>query len=327
MYDGVLLGLSIQNEGYLRQNFHYTLKPSYGTKSNNLNGSFSFNYSYLPEDTNIYRISLGMGGSHYQYDDGLDYNTLSPHLSVSFKQKDFRALGNHTLSAKYSWIDREIAPGLEINEQDQYGLLKVDYTYNKNKLIHNYNININTEIASQFTKLNTEFLYRHLTNRKRPIELRFFGGVFLTNNTVSDFFSYNQHTANDYLFELPYFGRSETEGLVSQQYFKAQGGFASQNEPGFANQWLTSINTSAGLYKWIEMFNNVSLQKSRNLPSHFDYESGIRLNFVPNILEFYLPVYNKEGFVTNQGNYLNNIRFVLTLRAAPIFTFLRQQIF
>lgn len=327
VYDGVLLGLSIQNEGYLRQNLHYNLKPTYGIKSKSLNGSLGFNYTILPEETNVYKVSFGIAGSHYQYDDNLDYNTLSPSFSLSFKQKDFRALGNNTISARYSWIDRDVASGLTVTDQDKYGLLKIDYTYSKNKLVHNYSINTNTEIASNFTKLNAEFLYRHLSNKKRPIELRFFGGVFLTNRTKSDFFSYNQHTANDYLFELPYFGRSETEGIVSQQYIKAQGGFISQNNPGFANQWLTTINSSIGIYKWAEIFTNVGLLKNKNTPIHFDYETGVRLNFIPQILELYFPLYNKEGFLTQQGKYINNFRFVLTLKSGPIFSFIRQQIF
>ncbi|MGY5351212.1 M1 family aminopeptidase [Wenyingzhuangia sp. IMCC45533] len=326
-YDGVLLGLSIQNKAYIRQNLEYALKPTYGFKSNSFTGGFKVKYTTYPEQTNIYATSVGISGSNYHYAEDLNYNTLSPFFSIDFKQKDFRALGTNKITAKFLLIDRELEKGILKSDEDEYNLFKLDYLFKKNKLIHNYQLDVNTEIASKFSKLNTEFRYRHLTSNKRPIEFRFFGGFFFSNKTKSDFFSFNQHTANDYLFELPYLGRSEEAGLLSQQYFKAQGGFVSQNEPGFANQWLTSINTSVGIYKWIETFNNVSLLKNRNSSAFFDYEGGIRLNFIPDILEFYLPVYNKEGLVFQEDNYLDKVRFVITLRAQPIVRFLKQQLF
>ncbi|MDO6802128.1 M1 family aminopeptidase [Wenyingzhuangia sp. 1_MG-2023] len=326
-YDGVILGMSIQNQAFMRKNFEYSIKPTFSTQSKSLTGGFGLDYSIYPENTNIYKMNVGIGGSNYHYTEDLNYNTLAPHFSISFKQKNFRALGQNQITALFLDIDKDVPKGIQRTDEDQYNLFKLDYLYRKNKLIHDYRLNVNTEFASKFSKLNLDFRYRHLTNSKRPLELRFFGGVFLRNHTNSNYFSFNQHTANDYLFELPYLGRSEATGLLSQQYFKAQGGFVSQNNPGFANQWLTSINTSVGIWRWVEAFNNVSLLKNKNHPSHFDYESGIRLNFIPDIFELYFPVYNKEGFVPQQDNYWNTVRFVITLKAQPIVKFLKQQLF
>ncbi|NIJ44568.1 hypothetical protein FHR24_001007 [Wenyingzhuangia heitensis] len=326
-YDGFILGVSVQNKAFLHQNLEYALKPTYSTASNSLTGGFNVDYSVFPENTIIYQTNFGVTGSNYHYAPELNYNTVAPYFSISFKQKDFRALGTNKITARFLVIDKEVAAGTQKTDEDDYHLFKLDYLFKMNKLIHNYQLNVNTEIATKFSKLNVDFRYRHLTNQKRPIEFRFYGGAFITNNTSSDYFSINQHTANDYLFELPYLGRSETSGILSQQYFKSQGGFVSQNNPGFANQWLTSINTSVGIIRWVEVFNNVSLLKNRNSSAFFDYETGVRLNFIPNILEFYLPIYNKEGFVTQQDNYINNVRFVVTLKAQPIIKFLKQQLF
>ncbi|WP_010135324.1 gluzincin family metallopeptidase [Ochrovirga pacifica] len=326
-YDGIILGLSLQNKAYMHKNFEYMLKPTYSTLSKSITGGFNLNYRVFPEKTSIYEYSFGISGSNYHYDNDLNYNTLSPYISFSFKQKNLRAIGINKIRAMYLAIDKEVLAGLEKSDEDQYQLFKVDYEYRKNQLIHDYRLNTSVEVASKFSKLNLDFRYRHLTNNKRPIEFRFFGGVFFSNRTQSDYFSYNQHTPNDYLFELPYLGRSENSGILSQQYFKAQGGFVSQNQPGFANQWLTSVNTSVGIWRWIETFQNVSLQKSKFHRPFFDYEGGVRLNFVPDLFELYLPIYNKEGWVTNNPNYLNTIRFTVTLKAQPIVKFLKQQLF
>ena len=43
------------------------------------------------------------------------------------------------------------------------------------------------------------------------------------------------------------------------------------------------------------------------------YDSGIRINLVPDYLEFYFPIQNSENYVLNDSNYLSNMRFVLTV--------------
>lgn len=326
-YDGALLGLSLQNKAFIHKNFEYLINPTYGTKSKSITGGARFNYTVYPEKTNIYEATLGINGSNYRYEEDLNYNTISPYVSISFKQKNMRAIGTNKIQARFITIDKEVADAVIKSDEDQYNLLKLDYLYRRNRLVQDYWFNANTEIASKFTKLNLDFRYRHLTNNKRRIEFRFFGGVFLTNHTETDYFSFNQHTPNDYLFELPYLGRSEASGILSQQYFKAQGGFVTQNDPGFANQWLTSVNTSVGIWRWVETFNNVSLLKNKNKSSFFDIEGGIRLNFVPDLFELYLPVYNKEGWVVNKQNYGERLRFTVTLKAQPLIKFLKQQLF
>ncbi|MGY5354629.1 M1 family aminopeptidase [Wenyingzhuangia sp. IMCC45467] len=326
-YDGVILGVGIQNKAFIRKNFEYKLKPTYSTASGTLTGGFDFSYTVYPEKTNIFDISFGMNGSNYHYTKDLNYNVISPYFTIDFKQKDMRALGTNKIMARFLGINKEVESGMQQTEEDRYQLLKLSYDYRKNELINDYKLNVSTEVATKFSKLTTDFRYRHLTNKKRPVEFRFYGGLFLRNTTTSDYFSFNQHTANDYLFELPYLGRSETTGILTQQYIKAQGGFISQNEPGFSNQWLTSINTSVGIVRWVEAFNNIALSKSRNESPFLDYEGGIRLNFIPDILEFYLPVYNKEGFIPKDAQYWKNIRFTITLKAQPLVKFFKQQLF
>ena len=327
LYDGIILGIGIQNQAFINKNLEYKLKPTFSTQSKSLTGGFNVSYSIFPENTNIYQTRFGVSGSNYHYLKGLNYNVFSPYVSVSFKQKNLRAIGTNQISVRFLGINKEVKKGLAQTNEDKYQLLKLGYAYRKNQLINNYKLNISSEIATKFTKLTADFRYRHLTNKKRPIEFRFFGGVFLRNKTTNDYFSFNLHTANDYLFELPYLGRSETKGILTQQYIKAGGGFITKSNSGFSNQWLTSVNTSVGIIRWVEAFNNISLLKNRNQSAVLDYEGGIRLNFIPDILEFYLPVYDKGGLLTKNGKYWENIRFTVTLKPGPIVKFVKQRLF
>ena len=50
---------------------------------------------------------------------------------------------------------------------------------------------------------------------------------------------------------------------------------------------------------------------------------GLRLNFIEDYLELYLPIQSSMGFHPNEPNYLKDIRFVLTLdyqNLARLFT-------
>lgn len=327
-YDGLIVGIGVKNKAFIPKNFEYLIKPTFSTANSSLTGGFNLLYSIFPEKTNIYQTAIGINGSNYHYTQDLNYNVISPYLSVSFKQKKLRALGTNKITARFLNINKEINSNVLRTDEDKYQLFKLGYNYKKNELINDYNFNINTEIATKFSKLTADLRYRHLTNNKRPVEFRFYGGVFLRNVTNSNYFSFNEHTANDYLFELPYLGRSETSNFLSQQYIRAEGGFITKNGSGFANQWLTSINTSIGIVRWIEAFNNISLLKNKNeSTADFNYEGGIRLNFIPEILELHLPIYNKDGFLPKNDKYLNSIRFTISLQPQVLFNFFKQQLF
>ncbi|RLD79880.1 MAG: hypothetical protein DRJ07_11155, partial [Bacteroidetes bacterium] len=56
----------------------------------------------------------------------------------------------------------------------------------------------------------------------------------------------------------------------------------------------------------------------------FRYDSGIRLNFIHNFLEFYFPIQSSLGFEPGLPNYASKIRFVFTLSPSKIYNFIRR---
>ena len=101
--------------------------------------------------------------------------------------------------------------------------------------------------------------------------------MFLWNNTSedSDFFSFALDRPTDYLFDLNYLGRSEASGLFSQQIIIAEGGFKSQLEPEFANQWMTTANVSTSIWRYIQAYGDIGLVKNKYDKAKFVYDSGI----------------------------------------------------
>ena len=114
------------------------------------------------------------------------------------------------------------------------------------------------------------------------------------------------------LFDYDYIGRSEQTGFFSQQLIIAEAGFKTKVSDSFANQWITALNGSTNIWNWIEVYGDVALFKNKNTDPKLLFDSGIRLNLVPDYFELYFPVYSSNGWDISK-NYNEKIRFVVTV--------------
>lgn len=324
-YDGLVLGFALSNKTILRKNFTYKLTPSYSTKSNTFSGSYSFLYEYLPEESTIKKFSTGIYGSEFHYAPNLSYTTFTPYAVMEFKKDNLRDAGGSALSTSFTVVDREKSPEqLMPLESNKYNVFSIGYNYSKPNIIEDIRFSTGLEIAEKFAKVSLTGQYRLLTDTNRQFDFRFFAGAFLKNNTNTDFFSFALDRPTDYLFQYEYLGRSETSGIMSQQVIINEGGFKSKLPVPYANQWLSTINTSVGIWRWAEVYNDVGFIKNKNEDLYFAYENGIRLNFIQDILEVYFPVYSNLGWEVSQQNYSSKIRFVLVINPKRIYNFVRR---
>ena len=323
-YDGITLGLKLHNKPIIPRNFVFKLVPSYATKSQTFTGLASVLYNQYLENSKIERIIYGVSASNFHYAPELSYGIFAPYISTIFRRKSLRAVGGSSLTIKYLNIDKETEPNTPAREQDVYNVLNIKYINSKPNIIEGVSYKINTDISSNFTKFSTDIRYRKLTATNRQLDFRFFGGFFLNNKTTSNYFSFGLDRPSDYLFEQNYFGRSESSGLFSQQVIINDGGFKSVLPTRYANQFMASINSSIGLWKWVEYYTDVAFLKNKGENTYFAYENGIRFNFIHNILEIYFPMYSNNGWEINQEAYPSKIRFVLTARPSAIYNFFRR---
>ena len=323
-YDGALLGLRIHNRPILSRNFQFSVTPQYGTKSNSLNGTFNTRFTQYFENSTINRIYYSLSGSNLHYAEDLSYNTFNQDITIQFRRKNLRDVGGSYLSARLLNINRELALNDSQTDSDKYSVFKLKYYNNKPDIIKGLKYSFGTEIANNFSKVTGEIRYRKLTAKNTQLDFRFYAGSFIKNNTNSDFFSFGLDRANDYLFELSYIGRSENTGFLSQQFIMTEGGFKSVLDQRFANQFLVSFNSSIGIWRWLEIYNDIAFLKNRGNDVFFAYENGIRFNFIHNILELYLPIYSNNGWEVNKNAYSKNIRFVLVANPKAIFNFFRR---
>jgi hypothetical protein len=324
-YDGLVLGMAISNKTLLNKSFQYKMTPSYGTKSNAFSGSFSLLYEYLPENKIINRFLTGVSGSSFHYAKDLSYTTFTPFALLEFKRKSLRDVTSSTLHTSYIMVDREKSPTQTQNiETNKYNVFNLSYGYAKPNIIDDFRFSTGIQIANKFSKVSATGHYRLLTDTNRQFDFRIFAGAFLSNKTETDFFSFALDRPSDYLFQYDYLGRSETTGILSQQIIINEGGFKSKLPVAYANQWLTTINTSVGLWRWFEVYNDVGFVKNKNQNVYFAYENGVRLNFIQDILEVYFPFHSNLGWEISQPSYASKIRFVLIINPKKIYNFAKR---
>ena len=325
LYDGLILGVNINNRSIVNRNFEFSITPNYSTKSQNLTGSFVVAYNHFLKNQDLYKIRYGVGGSNFHYAPELGYNTFFPFINFQFRRNSLRDIGSKSFTARLISVNKEIPSGEIKSDKDKYNIFNLRYINNKFDAIKSIRYALNAELNSNFSKLSTDIRYKKFFATDKSYEVRFFGGLFITNNTDGDYFSFGLNRINDYLFEQNLFGRSENEGIFSQQFVVGQGGFKSNfKQPYYANQLITSLNTSISIWKWAEVYNDVAMLKNKNSSPKYFYENGIRLNFLPDIFEFYLPIYTNEGFEVTKEAYPSKIRFIITTDIDQIYNFIRR---
>ncbi len=314
-YDGVTPGMRLYNKTLLERPFIFDLRPSYATKEKTLVGSGILNYRKYFQNQSLYRIDTGILGSSFHYAPDLRYSTLTPHISFRFRNEDLRSNERKMLMLRYVNVFRDLDPNIETDPD--YRVFNVRFNHYNNDIINFYSWFTDLQVADKFTKIAFNAEFRRLYENNTQLNLRFFIGKFIKNNTGTDdgdFFSFALDRPTDYLFDYDYLGRSEASGIFSQQLIIAEGGFKSKLEPAFSNDWIATANASINIWKWVEFYGDVGFVKNKNVPGKFVYDSGIRLNLVTDYFELYFPLYSNNGWEIAQPNYDQRIRFVVTLQ-------------
>lgn len=314
LYDGLSTGMRIYNKTLLPKAFNYDLEPQFGLGSKTIVGSASVSYRQQMDEENLYAMRYGFSGNYYSYDRGLFYKRFSPYMTFSFRNPDLRKNEKQFLNLRNVNVYRDKSPDLP-NENPDYSVFNIQYVYSNPNLINYFRSAVDYQISSKFSKVSVDMGYRKLFLNNRQLNLRFFAGVFLFNDSRDgdDFFSFALDRPSDYMFDYNYYGRSESAGLFSQQFIFAEGGFKSQLEPAFANSWITTVNASTNIWRWIYAYGDAGLVHNSHKGTSAVFDTGIRLSLVADYFELYFPLYSTLGFEPELPRYDQKIRFIITL--------------
>ncbi|RAV28247.1 metalloprotease [Sinomicrobium soli] len=314
-YDGVVLGMRMHNKTLTEKPFLIDVVPSLATKNKSLVGSGVIAYRNYLNEGNLYLSSFSVSGSSYHYAKDLRYSTITPTVSLGFRTSDFRSNIREALTLRFVNVIRERDETMTSDNNDpDYSVFNARYSYSNNGIINYFSWFSDLQVANNFSKLSFDVEFRKLYQNNRQLNLRLFAGKFIYNDTSNDYFSFALDRPTDYLFDFGYLGRSETTGILSQQLIIAEGGFKSKFRDPYANNWMVTANASFNVWKWVELYGDLGVIKSKYEPSRFVYDSGIRLNLVTDYFELYFPVYSNNGWEIAQQRYDQKIRFIVTLQ-------------
>lgn len=313
LYDGVSIGPKMYNKTVLNKNFLFNISPKYGFNSKTIVGSASLVYNQQFQDSELHSIRYGVSGSRFSYNYDLFYEKYTPFISFYFRNKYLRDNERQRLLIRNVNVRRDKNPAVPLDRPD-YNVFNINYQYSKPHLVDFHSASFDYQLAEKFSKVSMSLEYRKLFKNNRQINLRFFAGAFLYNDSQdSNYFSFALDRPTDYLFDYNYYGRSQGTGLFSQQIIVAEGGFKSQLQPEYANQWLGTVNASTNLWKFIFVYADAGLVKNQFESPEFLYDSGLRLSLVDDYFEVFFPVYSSIGWELSQENYDQKIRFIVSL--------------
>lgn len=319
IYDGLTLGTKVYNKTILRKRLNYRFSPQYATNSKSLTGSGTIFYTHNLENTNLFNITYGIDASYRSFAQDAFFRRIRPNISFVFRDKDdLRSDKRDIISLRYVDIARTLGPDAileEIEEEPDYSVLNLRYVKSSPGIINFSRFFADFQVANNFSKVAVNYEFRKLSKSNRNFNLRLFAGAFLKNNTdlSSNFFSFALDRPTDYLFDFNYLGRSEDSGIFSQQIIIAEGGFKSQLDTPFANQWMTTANVTTSIWRYIQAYGDVGFLKNKFDSAKFVYDSGIRLNLVEDYFEIFFPIYSNNGWEIGQKNYDQRIRFMFTV--------------
>ena len=327
LYDGFSPGLYLHNRTILDKPFDFDINPSYSTTAKNLSGlaNFTFNQNY--RNGSLYTIRYSVSGSYFHYAADASYLKINPMIQFRIRDKNFRDNRKQVVQFRQVMVNREKSAFAIDKSTENYSVFDAKYISTRTEITKHFNFISDIQIADKFGKIALEMGYRKLFNNNHRINLRIYAGHFLYNNSNSDFFSFALDRPTDYLFDYDYYGRSESSGIFSQQYIATEGGFKSKLSPSYANEWITTCNGSFSIWNSLEVYGDAGFVKNRNQKEKFVFDSGIRINLVPDYFELYFPVYSNKGWEIVQNKYSDKIRFVVTFSPKTLITLFNRKWF
>jgi opacity protein-like surface antigen len=251
-----------------------------------------------------------VSGRSFHYDSNYRYSVLIPSIGWSFRPKNIRDNKRQILQLAWYNVFRDKSPNVVTNPD--YSIINLRHAFVQNNTIDYLSARSNIEFSKPFGKIQFTGEARKLFPSGRQLSARVFLGKFLWHNNLNtQFFDFNLNRPSDYLFQYGYLGRSETTGVYSQQYIPAEGGFKSKFEQSTANDYMISLNTSMGIWKWFEVYGDVGMLKNIGSDAKVYFDSGIKLNLTPDYLELYFPIFSSNGFSLTQPRFATKIRFIL----------------
>jgi hypothetical protein len=268
------------------------------------------------------------------------------HVYIEYDREKFTLLNSPTDSVSIYKV------GLKKYHPHSYFII---YEFGNRQTYHPYAFGISLGQTLNLALASIEYNQTISFNKKgRGVEFRVFAGFngeleeieYSSSGRFDARFHANGQKGSsngiyqDYLFDEVFLGRSETKGVLSQQFTATQGGLKIATDyVGQAKTWIGSLNVKVPFPGKLPLYffaGAAAFDKDRlysiKTEADFIYDAGVEVRIIPKVLSIYFPfLYSSnvkemyERFPDKYGNYWKKIRFELNISKLNPFT-LRDQI-
>ncbi|MDF2435717.1 MAG: hypothetical protein K0Q95_93 [Bacteroidota bacterium] len=341
-YNKWMFGLAFYNNLFPEKKYEYQIMPMYSHSTKSFTGYGHAALNFFPKNSAVFqKISIGGTFTRYAYSNkpfDLFFNKISEEVNIEFKKKIARSPYTHSVN---------IRPYILILKDDYRYNISVDsfgssyttekksvtesysdltYKFSKRDAITPYDVSLNLQNGFFMTKASITANYSYkFKNKNKSFDVRFFAGSFIGPMTSAAgayrFRMSGWRGYQDYLYDNIYLGRTETDGILANQFTENEGAFKFYSPVGQSAKWLTALNLKStlgnmkiplALYADIGTCDNDGLITDKIL-----YDAGVCLTLRKNIFEVYFPVLICNDFQkykdANDLQYVETIRFTLNI--------------
>jgi len=365
-YDKTMLGAVLYNTLVPAKRFEFSLAPLYSFGSRELTGLGELAYHWYLNTEAVQSLTLGLSARSFHFDQNETfdyrrrYTRLMPYLEVELGREAAHPF-HHRLQWRSLWIAEEQAQFTDANfnglRTEEQLIHELSYTGENRRAINPFTFRTALEQQSytdisgdqHYLKASLEWNQSLTYKEHKNIDIRLFAGGFLTNTKreggrlFPGAFNLISQGFNDYRYDDLYFGRTENEGLWSQQVSLRDGAFKTPLGSAFglgrSNNFILALNLKADLpqnlpfplpikpYFDIGFFDNAQpTGQDDSFQDQLLWSGGLAIDFLDGAFGVYFPFFNSRNLqnrLEERGNYWSRISFNIDFHRLNPFEVIR----
>jgi hypothetical protein len=348
-YDKTQVGLAFYSPFLPAQKFSYLLVPAVGTASKQFIGFGKLNYNFYPD--NLQQFTVGVSAKRFSYllfPQNMMFNKVEPHISIELKKKNSRSPYTHSLNMRSAviWLDWLNFENKK-KETQRYYVNEIKYRMERNTTLHPFNVQVTFQQGNSFAGLWAEGNFK-ISYKQHNQEMRirvFAGGFPLYLKSSSDISSplpklYLSYVTDnnfaywlqkDYMFDENYLDRNGRDKYLGRQVSTLGAGFHSFTNFGATNKFMSAVNISSSIYKFIPIhpFLSAAVLLNDNKKMQFAAEFGLSAVLVKDMIEIHLPLATTKNISDSQkingiNKWYQKFTFTLKLQLQKPVSLIRQ---
>ena len=315
-YNGLMAGGAFYNIFIQEKKFEYVLMPMFAFGTKDFAGGGNLSYNFYPRSPLLDKIQLSVGAQTYSYMEDryvdndneiktsiLKFAKLDSRINFFILPSDRTEKINYEITLRNIFIKKDL-PFFYHYKPSSTNISLYELNFNRERtneinpssLLINVRGNQNLFLASLEEKLRITY-----GEPDKGFDIRLFAGNIFYRNTSIAGEDYRLQLSGysgsgDYLFDEVFLGRTETTGILAQQFVATEGGFVIPTYfYRLADKWMVSLKLKTSLpgILPVRIFADIATFDHANeltQNSSFSYEAGIELDVIKNIFTIYFPL-------------------------------------